>query len=82
MVIAVTYPAVAVWSRVPEPQAGPTGQADETRPPASLRDTGLYSDWDSKTIAAGNLPYTPQYPLWTDGAAKQRWIPPPGRQRD
>ena len=74
VVIAVTYPAVAVWSRVPEPQAGPTGQADETRPPASLRDTGLYSDWDSKTIAAGNLPYTPQYPLWTDGAAKQRWI--------
>ena len=42
--------------------------------PETLRETGLYSDWDRKTIAADNLPYSPQYPLWTDGAAKSRWL--------
>lgn len=40
--------------------------------PAYLSQTGLY-DADGG-IAAGNLPYSPQYPLWTDGAAKSRWI--------
>jgi len=43
-------------------------------PPQNLRDTGLYSDWESKTIGPENLPFAPQYPLWTDGAAKSRWI--------
>ncbi len=42
--------------------------------PAHLRDTGLYSDWNSRTIAPANLPFTPQYPLWSDGARKSRWI--------
>jgi hypothetical protein len=47
--------------------------------PASLRATGLYADWASKTIAPANRPFSPQYPLWTDGARKQRWIYlPPG----
>jgi mono/diheme cytochrome c family protein len=43
-------------------------------PPPTLRDTGLYSDWATKTVAADNLPYSPQYPLWTDGAQKSRWL--------
>jgi hypothetical protein len=42
--------------------------------PASLRETGLYSDWDKRVVDPRNLAYSPQYPLWTDGAAKQRWI--------
>ena len=37
-------------------------------PPATLRDTGLYSDWATKTVARDNLPFSPQYPLWSDGA--------------
>ena len=41
---------------------------------ATLRETGLYSDWDTKTVAPGHLRYAPQYPLWTDGAAKSRWL--------
>ena len=40
----------------------------------SLHETGLYSDWDSKTVAPTHLPFSPQYPLWTDGAAKSRWL--------
>ena len=42
--------------------------------PEHLRDTGLYSDWDTKTVDVKNLPYSPQYPLWTDGASKSRWL--------
>jgi hypothetical protein len=54
-----------------------------TDPPATLRDTGLYADWDHKLVAAGIHPFTPQYPLWTDGAIKRRWIYlPPGTAID
>ncbi len=48
--------------------------AQEWEPPASLRDTGLYSDWAEKAVSSDNLPYSPQYPLWTDGAVKARFI--------
>ena len=47
-------------------------------PPAALRDTGLYSDWATKTIARDNLPFSPQYPLWSDGATKERYMAIPG----
>jgi hypothetical protein len=34
-------------------------------------------------VAADVVPYAPQYPLWTDGAAKRRWIRlPPGTAVD
>ncbi|HTY36332.1 MAG TPA: hypothetical protein VMH23_04425, partial [Bacteroidota bacterium] len=37
----------------------------------------------SKTIAAANLKFSPQYPLWSDGAKKKRWIYiPPGKSID
>jgi hypothetical protein len=48
---------------------GPWGGA-----PARLSETGLYSDAASGALAPGVLAYEPQYPLWTDGARKQRWI--------
>jgi hypothetical protein len=45
--------------------------------PETLRETGLFSP------AAHLLAYTPQYPLWSDGATKRRWIYlPPGRSID
>jgi hypothetical protein len=50
------------------------GQSAGTWPPPTLRETGLYSDWSTKTVAAENLPFSPQYPLWSDGAVKSRWI--------
>jgi hypothetical protein len=43
-------------------------------PPATLRETGLYSDWATRTIAPGTLPFSPQYALWSDGAQKLRWM--------
>jgi hypothetical protein len=52
-------------------------------PAAHLAQTGLYSDMATKTIAPQNLAYSPQYPLWSDGAGKNRWIYlPPGQAID
>ncbi len=43
-------------------------------PPRSLRDAGLYTNFEKRQIAADYLPYSPQYPLWSDGAVTRRWI--------
>jgi len=51
--------------------------------PAHLRDTGLYARGGGEEIAAGVLAFSPQYPLWSDGAQKRRWIRlPPGTRID
>lgn len=51
--------------------------------PVSLRDTGLYSDFDGRVIADGVLEFEPAYPLWSDGAVKRRWVYlPPGATID
>jgi hypothetical protein len=42
--------------------------------PPTLSATGLFADAATRTPAPGVRPFAPQYPLWTDGAAKQRWI--------
>jgi len=52
---------------------GAPGDADSTDP-RTLADTGLYADPGSETLAAGVRPFTPRWPLWTDGATKRRWI--------
>jgi hypothetical protein len=58
-------------------------QEAPTQPPQLLRDTGLYSDFATLEIDPRHLSFSPQYPLWTDGAAKRRWISlPPGTAID
>ena len=53
------------------------------RPPQLWSETGLYADAGDLAIDPRNLPFSPQYPLWTDGAAKSRWIRlPPGTKID
>lgn len=48
--------------------------------PQRLADTGLYRAGSTIEIRAGNLPFSPQYPLWSDGATKRRWLHiPPGK---
>ena len=42
--------------------------------PMLLSETGLYSDTASKTISDAAFEFEPQFPLWTDGAKKQRWL--------
>ena len=51
--------------------------------PGHLRDTGLYGPGGGEEIAADVLSFSPQYPLWSDGADKRRWIRlPPGTRID
>jgi len=51
--------------------------------PATLQATGLYVAGSNTEVRPGILAYAPVYPLWSDGAAKRRWIQlPPGRSID
>lgn len=52
--------------------AGPTA-FDGVAPPR-LSATGLYADLATLTIDPRNRAFAPQYPLWSDGAAKRRWV--------
>jgi hypothetical protein len=67
-------PAVPVLAAAAALSAALSGQTPAAWPPPTLRDTGLYSDWATRTVAPENLPFSPQYPLWTDGAQKSRWL--------
>jgi hypothetical protein len=51
--------------------------------PQYLRDTGLYAAGSVSAVRGGNVAFSPQYPLWSDGASKRRWIHlPPGSAID
>ena len=49
------------------------GGADSTLP-ATLRDTGLYAPGSAGVLGEGVVAFSPQYPLWSDGAEKRRWL--------
>ncbi|WP_230533735.1 hypothetical protein [Microvirga roseola] len=54
-----------------------------TTPLPTLQETGLYDDFGSLQIDPSHLAFAPQYPLWSDGAVKRRWISlPPGTTID
>jgi hypothetical protein len=62
--------------------AAPLGPAVDPLP-QRLHETGLYRDGTSAEVRAEILPFSPQYPLWSDGAAKRRWVElPRGRAID
>ena len=46
--------------------------------PARLSETGLFAR-DASKIDARNRSFSPQYPLWSDGAQKKRWTYLPQR---
>lgn len=60
------------------PLLAPAGTSGESgpraRPPQRLSETGLYLAPGTQSVDPRNLPYSPQYPLWSDGAGKSRWI--------
>jgi hypothetical protein len=42
--------------------------------PQRLSDTGLFMPGSTTEVQPGVLPFAPQYPLWSDGTRKRRWI--------
>lgn len=64
-IIFLIFWSIGVWAEAPQ----------------LLSQTGLYENMQTGKIAESNLYFEPQYPLWTDGAKKARWIYlPPGKQ--
>src|SRR5205823_3294234 len=49
--------------------------------PTRLSQTGLFRSLESLEPAPGLIPYAVNSPLWSDGAAKRRWIALPGGAR-
>lgn len=42
--------------------------------PERLSETGLFVAGSTTEVRPGVMPFSPQYPLWSDGAVKRRWI--------
>jgi hypothetical protein len=74
-VLAFALAILTSVEAVPQPAA--------RKAPVTLQETGLYSDSATLQVDERHLAFSPQYPLWTDGAAKRRWISlPPGTAID
>lgn len=74
---ALAAAALAAAAALPGSAAGGSAEL-----PRRLSETGLYAP-GTREISAGVIAFSPQYPLWTDGASKRRWIRlPPGSSID
>lgn len=67
--------------------SAPDAEPDTDTPPSAfstrLSEMDLYADIAAKTIHPRNHEYVPTYELWSDNAAKKRWIAlPPGGKID
>lgn len=86
--VAAILAASLLGERAPDAFGGasaPAGRPAWSRqaPPPTLAATGLYADVAAKTLAADVRTYAPQYPLFTDGARKARFLAlPPGTSID
>lgn len=68
------------WSGGREPAANAIPAAASPLPEL-LSETGLFQAGDTSRIDPSYLEYSPQYPLWSDGATKRRWLRLPEGQR-
>lgn len=79
VLLLATLSCVPRYRRCPEPPAARAIPRDRQ----ALSTTGLYKDLRTGALADGVVAYKPAYELWSDGAAKRRWIwLPPGAQID
>jgi len=77
--VACAFAAALCGSLV---RATAAGDEADCAPP-HLSQTGLYDAGRAGVIDPRNRRFSPQYPLWTDGAEKSRWIYlPPGSTID
>lgn len=81
---AIVAIAVAAGAPLAGPAAAPQSAGTAAAPlPTYLRDTGLYATGSASAVLDANDAFSPQYPLWSDGATKRRWIHvPPGSAID
>ena len=64
IVLCLSIPEVAPAKVAPLP----------TSLPQRLSETGLYVTGSTTTVRPELIAFSPQYPLWSDGATKRRWI--------
>ncbi len=74
MKIAITTVAAALFVSIVRVTAAAETESAAPLAPRLLSDTGLYSNVAKLTIDPRNRPFSPQYPLWSDGATKRRWV--------
>ena len=48
--------------------------------PETLAETGIFSNLENLTPAAGVVPYSVNVPFWSDGAIKSRWFSVPAQE--
>lgn len=72
--------AVALHQRVTGAHGTAGANGIEPALPRLLSETGLYSDAATLIVSGDNRPFVPQYPLWSDGALKRRWVHLPAGQ--
>jgi hypothetical protein len=70
---------VSTGGAIPDAPARATGTtpglaADAGGPPLLLSQTGLYRPGGGLVVDPAHLPFSPQYPLWSDGTHKRRWL--------
>ncbi|HEX6213701.1 MAG TPA: hypothetical protein VFZ38_02725 [Vicinamibacterales bacterium] len=70
----ITTVATLLLATIVRATAGFDSGAATPVAPALLSQTGLYAGEGTTRIDPLNRPFSPQYPLWSDGAAKKRWI--------
>jgi hypothetical protein len=78
------FAAVMLWVVALSIVAGAGGEAASSGAPRLLSETGLYIRKDGVLVVdTRNRSFSPQYPLWSDGAGKARWVRlPPGAAID
>lgn len=79
IVLAVTasrcQPAGEVADGATSPEAEPPRAPPAPPPlPSRLSETGLYVGGGTTRVDPAHLSFSPQYPLWTDGATKRRFL--------
>src|SRR5262245_8037636 len=74
MKIAITTVAAALFVSIVRASAAAEGEPAAPVAPRFLSETGLYSNVAKLTIDPRNRTFSPQYPLWSDGATKRRWV--------
>lgn len=73
-IIAAAILLTAVLSTAGLEAAGQDTEATAPVAPRFLSETGLYSNVATLEIDSRNRTFSKQYPLWSDGATKRRWV--------